>query len=282
MNEQFASDLHCHSIFSDGTSTPEALIDLAIEIGLAGLSITDHDTVEAYKRAIPYARGKNFRLITGVEFSAGFQETSVHILGYGFSPESPIILNFCDRHEERRKSRNQKILDLLIKHQMPIDEHELNRPIQGVFPKSIGRPHIARQMVKKGYVKDIKEAFHKYLGDDKPCYIPGDYFSVADTLDVIHQAGGVAVLAHPHLIDKKRIVNELMELEFDGLEAYYASFPLDKCSKWVTKAQENSWLITGGSDFHGNTKPHNRLGSSWTPLETFEYLESVTRSNCPI
>jgi len=279
MSEDFANDLHCHSTYSDGTSTPEEIIDLATKLGLMGLSITDHDTVDAYTRAIPYAKEKGIRLVTGVEFSAGLHETSVHILGYGFNPENSIILNFCKRHEERRTKRNQAIMDLLVKHQMPIDEHELRRPIQGIFPKSIGRPHIAQQMVNKGYVQDIKEAFHKYLGDDKPCYIPGEYFSVADTIDIIHQANGVAVLAHPHLINKKRIVHQLMELEFDGIEAYYARFPLDKCTKWINKAQENSWLITGGSDYHGTVKPRNHLGSSWTPRESFEYLESVTLSN---
>jgi len=279
MSKDFASDLHCHSTYSDGTSTPEEIIDLATEKGLLGLSITDHDTVDAYQRAIPYAKEKGMRLVTGVEFSAGINDTSIHILGYGFHPQNSIISNFCSRHEQRRKKRNQAIMDLLVKHQMPIDEHDLNRPIQGTFPKSVGRPHIAQQMVKKGYVKDIKEAFHKYLGDDKPCFIPGEFFSVAETIDVIHQANGVAVLAHPHLIDKKRTISQLMDMEFDGIEAYYAKFPLEKCTKWIDKAQENSWLITGGSDYHGTVKPHNHLGSSWTPRETFEYLESVTESN---
>jgi len=259
--------------------TPEEIIDLALKIGLKGISITDHDTVDAYKRAIPYANEKEIRLVTGVELSAGLNDVSIHILGYGFNPNNPIITNFCSRHEERRNQRNQAIMDLLIKHQMPIDAHELRRPIQGIFPKSIGRPHIAQQMVKKGYVKDLKEAFHKYLGDDKPCYVQGDYFSIAETIDVIHQANGVAVLAHPHLIDRKRIVNQLLEYEFDGIEAYYAHFPLDKCRKWIDKAEEHSWLITGGSDFHGDIKPHNHLGSSWTPKESFEYLESVTNAN---
>ena len=134
---------------------------------------------------------------------------------------------------------------------MPIDEHELNRPIQGVFPKSIGRPHIARQMVKKGYVKDIKEAFHKYLGDDKPCYIPGDYFSVADTLDVIHQAGGVAVLAHPHLIDKKRIVNQLrmfnfrhgLKKEMERPSTRYGSIPVDGPAEGVNIMEKWDWMV---------------------------------------
>jgi len=279
MNESFAADLHCHSTCSDGTSTPESIIDLAIERGLQGLAITDHDTVDAYKRAIPYAEDKPLRLITGVEFSAGLNETTVHILGYSFPHEHPIILNFCSRHEERRRNRNQAILDLLVKHQMPVDEHDLRRPIHGFTPYSIGRPHIAQQMVKRGYVKDIKEAFSKYIGDNKPCYVPGDYFSVGDTIDIIHQAGGIAVLAHPHLIDRKKIVTELMECEFDGIETFYAHFPRDRCSKWVDKAEQNNWLKTGGSDYHGSVKPHNHLGSSWTPEETFDYLESVYIAN---
>lgn len=273
------NDLHCHSYYSDGSCSPRELIDLAIDLDLTGLSITDHDTVDAYQTAVPYAQEKGLKLIPGVEFSSGFNETSIHVLGYSFIPDNPIILNFCKRHEKRRKQRNRAILDLLVKHQMPIDEHELIRPVQGVFPKSIGRPHIALQMVKKGYVKDMNEAFKKYLGDNKPCYIPGDYFSTAETIDVIHQANGIAVLAHPHLIDRRRVVNQLLELEFDGIEAYYARFPLSQCQKWITKAEERSWLITGGSDFHGTVKPHNMLGSSWTPQETFDFLYSTYHSN---
>ena len=273
------NDLHCHSHCSDGSYSPEEIINLAVDLELKGLSITDHDTVEAYNTAIPYAKERGIKLISGVEFSSGFNEFSIHILGYAFAPDNPIILNFCQRHEERRKKRNGEILDLLIKHQMPIDEHELLRPVQGVAPKSIGRPHIAQQMVKKGYVKDINEAFKKYLGDNKPCFTPGEYFSTAETIDVIHQGNGVAVLAHPHLIDRRRLVNQLLELEFDGIEAYYANFPLDKCKKWITKAEERSWLITGGSDFHGTVKPHNILGSAWAPQETFDYLYSIYQSN---
>lgn len=279
MNEIFKADLHCHSTFSDGSLTPEELILLAQELNLQGLSITDHDTVASYKTALDLAAKHNILLITGVEFSAALMETNVHILGYSFAPSNPIILNFCKRHHERRKMRNQEILDLLIKHQMPIDEHDMLRPGPAGPPKSIGRPHIARQMVKQGYVQNVQEAFKKYLGDGKPCYSPGYRFSVEETIDIIHQAGGLAFLAHPHLIDKRRVVNLLMDLEFDGIEAYYANFSRNKCEKWLSKAKERSWLISGGSDFHGAIKPHNILGSSWTPEETFDYLHTVFLSN---
>jgi 3',5'-nucleoside bisphosphate phosphatase len=279
MNDFFKADLHCHSTCSDGTLTPEELVQLAVDLGLSGLSITDHDTVESYKTILDIAKEKNIRMITGVEFSAAQQDTNVHILGYSFSPDNPIILNYCQRHEERRRMRNQEILDLLTKHQMPIDEHEMLRPIPGGSPKSIGRPHIALQMIKQGYVRDMQEAFNKYLGDGKPCYSPGVRFSVDETLDIIHQAGGAAILAHPHLINKRRIVNQLMDLEFDGLEGYYAKFPKNQCEKWISKARDRSWLVTGGSDFHGTIKPHIVLGSSWTPQETFDYLHSIFLSN---
>ena len=279
MNDIFKADLHCHSTCSDGTLSPDELVQLAVDLGLSGLSITDHDTVEAYKTVLATAEAKGLRMITGVEFSSALHDTSVHILGFSFSPDNPLILNFCQRHKERRRIRNQEIFDLLTKHQMPIDEHEMSRPIPGGNPESIGRPHIALQMVKQGYVRDIQEAFNKYLGDGKPCYSPGERFTVSETLDVIHQAGGAAVLAHPHLINKRRIVNQLMDYEFDGLEGYYAKFPANQCQKWISKANERSWLITGGSDYHGAIKPHIMLGSSWTPQQTFDYLHSLYLSN---
>ncbi|MCB1149430.1 MAG: PHP domain-containing protein [Chlamydiia bacterium] len=277
---EFRADLHCHSTCSDGTCTPQEIVDLALKSGLSGLSITDHDTVAAFEMAAPYAAQKGLQLLPGVEFSSVFNEESVHILAYGFSPKNPHILHFCERHKLRRDERNSAIIELLKRHRMPIDPHELTRPGPAGPPRSVGRPHIAQQMIKLGYVSDIREAFQKYLGEGKPCYHPGDRPTVQETLDLIHSAGGVAIIAHPHLIKRKKIVKKLLEMEFDGIEAYYAKFPMNQEQIWVERAQERAWIVTGGSDFHGAVKEHIPLGASWTPKETFDNLMSIYLENC--
>ncbi len=263
--KQFRADLHCHSTCSDGTCPPEELIDLAIANGLSGLSITDHDTVEAYATAIPYAKKKNFPLLSGIEFSCEHRGVSVHILGYAFSLRNEKLLAFCQKHKNRRETRYQQILQKLQEHEMPIDTATFGKG-------SIGRPHIAMAMVEKGYVDSVQDAFRKFLGENKPCYVPGQTFSVEESIEIIHQAKGFAMIAHPHLIQESYIITDLLLMPFDGLEAYYARFAPHQERRWVQIGQHREWIITGGSDFHGTIKTHNPLGCSWVDETTFNPL----------
>jgi predicted metal-dependent phosphoesterase TrpH len=268
--DEFRADLHCHSTCSDGTASPTELINLACRSGLKGLSITDHDTIEAYHEAVQAAKEKQILLISGLEFSASHRSHSVHLLGYSFSLDSPAIQNFCLRHQQRRKMRNQAILDLLTQHGMPLTEEDLHHSTHS--KGTIGRPHIALAMMKKGYIQTIQQAFQKYIGEGKPCYSPGARFSVEETVGVIHQAHGLAVIAHPHLIGKSDVLNDLLNMDFDGIEGYYARFHSTKNERWVQIGNRKNWLITGGSDFHGAIKPELSLGCSWTNQDTFNTL----------
>ncbi|MBY0529111.1 MAG: PHP domain-containing protein [Rhabdochlamydiaceae bacterium] len=265
---QFRADLHCHSTCSDGTFSPVELISHAKQIGLKGLSITDHDTVEAYKTAIPAAKEQGILLGTGVEFSCIFKQWSIHILGYDFLIDDPGILNLCAQHQHRRLKRNQAILDVLAKLRMPISEEELRAKGED----SIGRPHIAQLMVDKGYVSSIREAFQQYLGDGKRAFVSGDPFSIPETIDIIHQAQGKAFLAHPHLINRNHLIKELLRLPFDGIECYYGRFLADQEKRWVKLAQEKNLLKSGGSDFHGDIKAYVPLGSSWVDESSFRVI----------
>lgn len=272
---EFRADLHCHTTCSDGTTSPEEIVRMAASIGLSGLSITDHDSINAYEIAAPVAQELGIRLLPGVEFSSIFRETSIHILGYGFSLKSLPLRTFCQRHLERRKNRNQAILERLKKEGMAVSEHELAdaKPLDASHRHHTpGRPHIALAMVKKGYVKTIQEAFYKYLGEKGTCYVPGEPFSIEETIEIIHQSGGIAIIAHPHLIEKRSIKKQLLSMAFDGLEAYYAKFPPWEEKKWVQIAEEKGWLITGGSDFHGEHKPYITLGCAWVNEEIFNRL----------
>lgn len=271
MND-FRADLHCHSNCSDGTASPEEIVKMAQEKGLQGLSITDHDTIEAYKTALPMAQNLNVSLISGVEFSTVHNNASIHILGYSFSLNNPLIKEFCLKHVRRRLDRNKKILSLLKDYGMPIEEEDIQE-----YPATpehiIGRPHIALAMVKKGYVLSIQDAFNKYIGEGKPCYTTGGYFTTEETIDLIHQANGFAIIAHPHLIESNQIVDDLLNMKFDGIEGYYARFLAHQQEKWVKIGEKKNWLITGGSDFHGDIKPASYLGSSWVNQTTFKVLQ---------
>ncbi len=262
----FRADLHCHSLCSDGSNTPEELVDLAVKIGLQGLSITDHDTIAAYTTTLPYAKIRGLALGTGVELSCVHNNTSVHVLGYGYPPDSEKLQDFCQRHQKRRKERNSAILKKLERMSMPIYEEEL--------PKigTIGRPHIAALMVQKGYVESTQEAFQKYIGEGKCCYEQGTSISVEETITLLHTVGAKAFIAHPTLFAKAAFAKKLLELPFDGLECYYAKCAPQEEERWLRIAKDRGLLITGGSDFHGDFKQHLTLGCRWVDEETFRKI----------
>lgn len=261
----FRADLHCHSTCSDGTYSPVELVAHAKAIGLSGLSITDHDTIDAYATALPAAREQGIVLGTGVEFSCMFKGWSIHLLGYDFSLDDPGIQALCQRHQVRRTHRNQAILDQLARAGMPIAEEELHR----FGDKSMGRPHIAQVMVEKGYVKSIPEAFQLYLGDGKRAFVPGDAVSIPETIEIIHGAKGKVFLAHPHLINRNHLIQELLKFPFDGIECYYGRFLAAQEKRWLKLAKEKKLLVSGGSDFHGTVKAYQPLGASWVDESTF-------------
>lgn len=273
MMHEFRADLHCHTTCSDGTSTPAEIIDLAVLSNLQGLSITDHDNIAAYDIACPLAEQKGIKLISGIELSTVHCGVSVHVLGYSFDLKAEPLLAFCKLHRTRRINRFRSILELLSKKNMPINEEEFPADFfQETSYRTIGRPHIAYMMLKKGYVSSIQQAFNEYIGEGKPCYHPGHQHTVEETLEIIHQSKGLAIIAHPHLIGSHTVLNDLLKMNFDGIEGFYAHFPPAANSPWVKIGMEKKWIITGGSDYHGTIKPHHQLGSSWVAEDTFNRL----------
>lgn len=272
--EIFKADIHCHSTYSDGTLSPEELLLKAKEIQLSGFSITDHDTIDAHDSAIELAKTMNIKMITGAEFSCVHKNESIHILAYSFPVGHESIKALCEKHHHRRFYRNEEILKKLRHHGMIVTQEEIANLTFGsqTHKKTIGRPHIAQVMVAKGYVKTVSEAFHKYLGEDRSCYASGQSFSVEETIDIIHQAHGLVIIAHPHLISSGKIFRDLLEMPFDGMECYYSRQHAGVNKRFVTIGQKKNWLMTGGSDFHGDIKPDIHLGCSWTNKETFEIL----------
>ncbi len=259
----YRADLHCHSTCSDGTCTPLELLKLAKEKGLSGIAIADHDTLDAYTEELfSQAKELGVKLYVGVEFSTRHKDYPVHILGYDVQ-KNPEILAFCEKHQERRLERNRAILEKLSRLSMVIDEKELGDPSD----RTIGRPHIAQLLMKKGYVQSIQEAFDRFLGEGKPCFEAGRSFGVEETITKIHEAGGKAFIAHPYLVKKRAVLKDLLEMPFDGIECYYSLFHNGQEKKWLEIAEKKGWLVSGGSDFHGSVKPHVQLGCSWVSEE---------------
>lgn len=250
--------------------SPQDLIILAKKSGLQGLCITDHDCVDAYEAAIPIAKKENILLGSGVEFSSSDLGTSVHILGYDFDLQNSDLKAFCKKHIERRRFRNQNILEKLAKHQMPLNVEELES--ESLRGRPVGRPHIAEAMRQRGYVKTLQEAFDRFIGDGKPCFDPGISMTCDETIDIIHNAGGKAFIAHPHVIHERGKVEQLLQKPFDGIECYYSKTSKEGKKRWLSLAKAHRLLVSGGSDFHGDVKPSIPLGCSWVDRTQFDLI----------
>ena len=268
----FRADLHCHSTCSDGSLTPVELVQLAKKLSLQGLAITDHDNVSSYLMAQAEALKLGIALIPGVEFSSRHNNQNVHILGYSFKPNHPQIQSLCNWHKKRRIGRCKAILERLNELGQTLTFDEVKAQAQSEL---IGRPHIAAALVKKGLSGSIKEAFQLYLGDGKPAYVSGESVSIEETIKTIQLAGGAAIIAHPHLIQSPNLLDELLTFPFDGIEVFYGRFQRDQIKRWEELAKNRSWIITGGSDFHGAAKPNLPLGSSWIGEELFHKLAQL-------
>lgn len=262
----FRADLHCHTHCSDGSDSPEAVLRKAKEIGLSGLSITDHDTIDAYSPELfALAEELNIRLLPGIELSTEYEHNTIHILGYQIDLHSPELQIFLVEMIQRRKARNEAILVKLRKKGFVVELPQGH---------SIGRPHIAQAMVKKGYVNSVPEAFERYLAEGASCYSPGFKYTPAEAISEIHKAGGKAVLAHPHFLKSGSLLKHLLSLPLDGLECYYGTLHKTEEKRWIDLAKKHGLIATGGSDYHGLIKPHVSLGCSWVDLETFNRLST--------
>lgn len=270
----YKADLHTHSYYSDGTLSPEEILSLAKELSLSAISITDHDTMSAYKPSlIEKAKEERIELITGVEISSQHNHEDIHVLGYNIPLEDePFFLFLQDVAKERMK-RNLMILQKLRSCGISISDEEF-LALADPEEKILGRPHIAYLLQKKRVVSDLKEAFQKFLKRGACCYIPVKKYTTLDVIGKIHLSGGKAVLAHPHFIRSKKQLSDLLRLPFNGIEAEYGLFSEEDKKRIKEIGQEKSWIITGGSDFHGSVKPHIHLGCSYVGKDAVDKLKS--------
>lgn len=268
-------DMHTHTTASDGALTPKELIDYAIEKELNGVAITDHDTVGGIEEAMDYCKTKNdFLLIPGIELSTEDLGEEIHILGYMIDYQDEKFLKLLDLLQNERKNRAHKIIEKLNELGFKITFSE----VEGLtVDGNIGRPHIAKVLITKGYLSNTKEAFEKYLNKGCPAYVPRYKITPLEAIKEIKRIGGYAVVAHPGLIKSNEILKHIVKDGIDGIEVFHPDNSELKYDYYLDLVEKNGLFITGGSDFHtppAKDRHHGDLGSVRVPTS---YLEVMLR-----
>ncbi|MGE5391309.1 MAG: PHP domain-containing protein [Deltaproteobacteria bacterium] len=255
-------DLHVHTTASDGLLTPAEVIDLAKELGLTGIAITDHDTMNGLETAAEYMSSNQIDLdfIPGVEINTDVEIGEIHILGYYIDVRNQTLRGRLEEIKGFRRERALGMIQKLAALGMMITVEEVEQRARGDL---IGRPHIAMALKDRSYVESVKEAFDKYIGQGRPAYVPRYKFPPAEAIALIHQAGGTAVLAHPGLVKDERTVAGIIALGIDGIEVFYPEHDEKQVAYYKKIAEQYKLIITGGSDFHGfdSMENHSALGA---------------------
>lgn len=266
-------DLHIHSVYSDGSLTPEEIVDTAIEIGLGAIAITDHDNVKSYSYAKARAdyhaekQGKKvIEIIPGVEINTIWNNEEIHILGYYMNMETKPFADLLSYQQHARSEQTSMIVDRLSKEAgMNIKREDVTSLIQE--GGSIGRPHIARAITNVGGTKTMVEAYSKYINDSSPVYVKRNTVRPHEAVEIIYEAGGIPVLAHPCDLDNvDTLVEDLMNYGLRGLEAYHRKHSPAMVEYYSSLAEKYDLIVTGGSDCHGpRPNKHLFLGKNLVP-----------------
>ncbi len=263
-------DLHMHTDHSDGVTTTADLLALVRERDLVAFSITDHDTISGFTEARTLLRENDPELIPGLELSVSFEEADLHLLTYGFDPEYAPLNEALAEFRARRNIRAVKMVQLL--NDMGVNVTlEAIREITG--QAAIGRPHIAQAINNVGAVPTYEAAFEKYIGDGKPAYVPKLNFTPADSISVVHLAGGAAILAHPGIGETYQHLEMLVELGLDGIEVYHPAHKQKQIDQFKHLAERYRLVITGGSDYHGRMGCYGDIGSQRVPIDCLTRLK---------
>lgn len=274
-------DLHTHTVFSDGTTTPEDNVALACELGLEGLGVTDHDTTAPFERAAAAADGTALEVVLGTEFSAELDGRSVHVLGFWVDPSHAPLVEELDRLRDERTDRARRIVarfrDLGV-------EVSFERVRELAADAPIGRPHIAQAVVETGAAASTREVFDTWLADGGPAYVEKHAVAPDRAVELLVAACGVPVLAHPGLYGGEgdhglsaELIERLTEVGLAGVEADHPDHTPEQRSRYRDIAVGLGIEVTGGSDYHGDSKT-NRLGEVTTPREVVERLREWRRA----
>ena len=245
-------DLHLHTTASDGRLLPAELVARAAAAGLTTISVTDHDTVAAIAEVTRVANGVNIRVVTGIEITAVDDGRDVHMLGYFFDPESVPLAGMLERQRALRVARVREIGAKLAALGMVVDVESVLLIAAARPGSSVGRPQVARELIRAGYVRSVQEAFDKWLATGRPAFIPRSGPSPAAIVDAIHDAGGVVSMAHPGVTRRDELIAPLAGSGMDAIEVYHSDHTPDDQRHYEAIAHRYGLLISGGSDFHGD------------------------------
>jgi predicted metal-dependent phosphoesterase TrpH len=250
-------DFHLHSTASDGVQTPTWVVETAAANGVRVLALTDHDTTAGYDEGRQAADRLGLRLVPGIELSTDHGKADVHLLGFGIDVESRPLQDFIAWQREGRLGRTQKIVDILRANGLAI---ELSRVFEIAGEATVGRPHVARALLEKGYVANVQEAFDLWLGNGKPADVDREKLSPEDAIRTIHDNGGVVFVAHSIFIgeDWPDVVEKLAGWGLDGIETYYKHYDPVMVQRHRDVGHRLGLALSGGSDYHGLGNPDDR------------------------
>lgn len=262
-------DLHTHTTASDGSYSPQELVEAAAAVGLDLIAITDHDTFDGYEAALPYAQTAQQTVVRGIELNSrldleGGRHRSVHVLGYWPAGEpTQSFLEWLQSQKDERRERNRKLAESLESRGVHISLSD----VEAVGRSLTGRPHFAKVLVQKGYATDADDAFQRFLGESAPTYVERQSLTAAEVIGRIREGGGAPVIAHPirlnlpHRDIERQFLISAKDAGLFGLEVRHCEHPPELQAYYLQLAQELGLTPTGGSDFHGAIKPDVELGS---------------------
>lgn len=277
-------DLHVHSNCSDGTLSPCELAIHAKNNGLSAIALTDHDTLSGVKPCLQKGLEIGLEVLPGIEFSTHYQDREIHILGYGIDLDNTILHQTLHDLIQNRNARNLQMLEKLNALGFHINKEDLK--LGTLVEPVLTRAHFATALYHKGYAKSRHEAFELYIGKDKPAYIPRTKLKPETCIEIIHHAGGIAVLAHPQLYgfkldEKKQLIKHLVNIGLDGVETFYPSHTPDDVLELLNFCSLYHLLPTGGSDFHGENKPDLKIGIGYGELKvSYDILDAIYKKLC--
>jgi predicted metal-dependent phosphoesterase TrpH len=276
-------DLHAHTTHSDGSLRPAALVALARNGGLRALAVTDHDTTAGAAEALEAGRATGVEVLIGVEVTARWPGRAMHLLAYGFDARERTFADLLAEARAGRAERNPRILARLVELGVPVTIEEVRAEAGG---EVVGRPHIARALVRKGHAPDAKSAFSLWLKDGGPAFVPAESVEPSEVLSAVRAAGGTAVLAHPRQLKldgpagAEALLRTLAAQGLGGVEADHPSHDASERALYRRLAGEIGLVASGGSDFHGDAKPAVRLGVGDGTIEVPYATWEALRARC--
>lgn len=269
------ADLHIHTYYSDSTSSPEEVVEQARQNGLNCIAIVDHDTIDGIEPTLRAASAYGLEVVPGIELSSEINGKDVHILGYFIDCKNEY---FSARVKQMQGSRIGRMEEMIAKlRQLGVDNIKLEEVAALAKSDSLGRPHLAKVLVEKGVVADVRQAFDRYLSEKGPAYVSKFKQTPYEAIQLIREAGGVAVLAHPLITAVDELIPGFVQGGLGGIEVYYPNCSNNIIHFYEGIAQKHGLAVTGGSDAHGEAKRHTFIGRIKIPYELVEKLRQAVK-----